>query len=1267
MNIHPVASETTFSYLDKHILDSSIPDLTLIDAMSDDFVCVSGQNTPTKVEQQQPPITIPETAKAVEQQPITIPETAKAVEQPITTVDPAIQNEVIHQPAMERKPATIFQLPMTRFQPRPNPFSVSSNLSYIPPTDYETVPLEREQQKEWMKTHLDDYKKVLQSKTCKRPVEIDKALREYESSLYYTIWKANEKHIPTEPEKQSEWKQGVAEDYKNFMGRGYKNPRDFNTILHQYERKLGWKLDEINKKLIQPQIPISIELPNQISNTNNNNIVNELVLTGTIVDANQPIEILSSPNVLREAGTIVDANQPIEILSSPNVLREAATNVSQSIEDPAMKTLLASVVNSVKPTPIKTPITKPAVPTQFVDPYRYVPTVAENRNDVSIGFATCVKDVKDFMKTQTPTIKPISALGGSMYTAPGPYRGDSKPVSLYEPPQPAPMFSKEEKENLLRGFDKGGASTRGDYIPVGKFPHTVSSLIPAFEKPERRVPNLELRSIIEDTNPFDEDVRFSIPSRLSDGQQPPIGYCQPAFARQDLDYNGDPHKLSYSAYNQPADRDTTPTTVMQIDPDIAEMEEIMDTPIKLCFLNMESDTFACVPQLGPTHEDIVKGWFDQCNILFDLEPLELEFPLYELDKLMRCQTLMPMQKKEEFTQYLNMCLLATKLAETNEFSRLPEATKHARSLANYKAFYGKTPTDFAKLGLVMPDFQVGRETAKKPLGKACIDFSQPNIYIILNLYEFSTFVLINPSDDEVNALSAAGEYGLVTLFKYDTDNHSVHDKIKQLFDNHQLTTIEEVNMNLQLLVKIVEMDKKPVSHAMYTMGPIQDEETTVKRFIEGKYTVDNCIDHRIKAAELYNALLEVVQVGEADKMNFRTRMSKYLKSMGLQKKRYSDGYYYYGLVERPVATSAEVTMEIPQHDEMMIKYVKKRCEEMGWALPINLYNSRKPSVNIPKRLLNIPINWEALSKNPSLNAMTSAIKASGQFDKLTIKTPITTQPKSAFTNLPEWKEFVGGSYNALDSLIKNSPEKIDWDYLCTCPIAVCILEKNPEKINWEKLCQYKDLWQCEELLTQNIDKIQWNHLSKNPTIHNTQFFKQHKDRFNWSLVSSSVNQLNFVVENADRIDWQAFQTNPHITTMCRNDGDIMTLCKILPASINRFNLLKGVWRTLNLGRQPTVDFKTTDLERSDLAKLVGGVDWGELSRNPCESALLFLKANPTKINWVELARSTNVHVLNMLEAQIKANKHDWVRKQPASLWENLWANPKAVFILAKCF
>ncbi len=78
------------------------------------------------------------------------------------------------------------------------------------------------------------------------------------------------------------------------------------------------------------------------------------------------------------------------------------------------------------------------------------------------------------------------------------------------------------------------------------------------------------------------------------------------------------------------------------------------------------------------------------------------------------------------------------------------------------------------------------------------------------------------------------------------------------------------------------------------------EESQVKKFLKSKYTIDDDINHKMKASALYDIIIssKIVKIDEDKIAGFRNRLSKYLKDIGLQKKRYNDGFYYYGIVEK---------------------------------------------------------------------------------------------------------------------------------------------------------------------------------------------------------------------------------------------------------------------------------------------------------------------------------------------------------------------------------
>jgi hypothetical protein len=64
-------------------------------------------------------------------------------------------------------------------------------------------------------------------------------------------------------------------------------------------------------------------------------------------------------------------------------------------------------------------------------------------------------------------------------------------------------------------------------------------------------------------------------------------------------------------------------------------------------------------------------------------------------------------------------------------------------------------------------------------------------------------------------------------------------------------------------------------------------------------------------------------------------------------------------------------------------------------------------------------------------------------------------------------------------LLKESMDKIDWDWLLTNPNAIHLLECNPEKIDWFWLSINPN---AIHLLKENMDKIDWYFISTNPAI-----------------------------------------------------------------------------------------------------------------------------------------------------------------------------------------
>jgi hypothetical protein len=86
-----------------------------------------------------------------------------------------------------------------------------------------------------------------------------------------------------------------------------------------------------------------------------------------------------------------------------------------------------------------------------------------------------------------------------------------------------------------------------------------------------------------------------------------------------------------------------------------------------------------------------------------------------------------------------------------------------------------------------------------------------------------------------------------------------------------------------------------------------------------------------------------------------------------------------------------------------------------------------------------------------------------------------------------------------------------------------LLEKNLDKVNWNKLSKNPN---AIKLLEANLDKINWNTLSMNPNaIH---ILEKNLDKVDWYLLSSNPNAINLLEKNQDKIYWGSLTENPSI-------------------------------------------------------------------------------------------------------------------------------------------
>ena len=163
--------------------------------------------------------------------------------------------------------------------------------------------------------------------------------------------------------------------------------------------------------------------------------------------------------------------------------------------------------------------------------------------------------------------------------------------------------------------------------------------------------------------------------------------------------------------------------------------------------------------------------------------------------------------------------------------------------------------------------------------------------IMYNLKYNKSFVLKNPTEEEFALIKNIENYGFVNLANMQTNNDEISELINTNFGLCDFNSISELNLKLNAFSENVEYISKHVNVA----NNHANEETKVKTFILNNFTINNNIENRMKSSVLYDKIIYSKIVNKQDIASFKIRLAKYLQDMGLEKKRYSDGIYYYGI------------------------------------------------------------------------------------------------------------------------------------------------------------------------------------------------------------------------------------------------------------------------------------------------------------------------------------------------------------------------------------
>jgi len=190
-----------------------------------------------------------------------------------------------------------------------------------------------------------------------------------------------------------------------------------------------------------------------------------------------------------------------------------------------------------------------------------------------------------------------------------------------------------------------------------------------------------------------------------------------------------------------------------------------------------------------------------------------------------------------------------------------------------------------------------------------------SLTVILNSKFLQTLCILNPTKDELNVLNNNTEYGFIKLFSINTLSNDAVKFISNEFNKAQFDNVDELNQKLQVASQYIDFSLK---HSSETDAIT--EESIVKKFIQSSYTIDTDINNKMKASVLHDAIVnsKVVTIEKSRLNGFKNRLSTYLKNLGLEKKRYNDGYYYYGIQPKK-STNSNLERTNISYDEYILE------------------------------------------------------------------------------------------------------------------------------------------------------------------------------------------------------------------------------------------------------------------------------------------------------------------------------------------------------------
>ena len=218
---------------------------------------------------------------------------------------------------------------------------------------------------------------------------------------------------------------------------------------------------------------------------------------------------------------------------------------------------------------------------------------------------------------------------------------------------------------------------------------------------------------------------------------------------------------------------------------------------------------------------------------------------------------------------------------------------------------------------------------------------------------------------------------------------------------------------------------------------------------------------------------------------------------------------------------------------------------------------------------------------------------------------------------------------------------------CKNDIAINILKENPNKINWDILSENPN---AIELLNDNIDKINWYSLSRNPNA--IKLLKDYPEKIKWLQLSENSSAIPILKVNQIKINWRKLSSNPNAIELLKKNKDKIDWNE-LSKNIGAFDIIKSNIKKINWSN-------LSGNTNTNIIQLLNNykdrIDWDIFSANP--NAIDIINENPDKINWYSLSRNPNA--IELLSKNPDKIKYKQLSNNPEIFIKDVKTNKRKV-------